>query len=165
MAHGNADIENLQILKDFRVAIIKFESLCRNALVGVDAEIKRTQDWIGSQIPNLERQSRKDEEAVNRAVSELKEAQWRATYAGKASYIDERKAVDRAKRRKEETEAKLAAAKRWRITLDQSIGKMSAPCNILAIMLDHLTPKALSRLDQMLDSLEAYFRTPTPEPP
>jgi hypothetical protein len=165
MAHGSADIESVQVLKDFRVALVKFESLCRNALVGVDAEIKRTMDWLGSQIPLLERRSRKDEEAVNRALSELKEAQWRATYAGKASYVDERRALDRAKRRKEETEARLAAARRWRTVLDQTIGKMVTPCNILAVQLDHLTPRALARLDQMLDSLEDYFRTPTPEPP
>jgi hypothetical protein len=128
--------------------------------MGLDGEIKHIQEWLGAQqIPALERLARKCEEAVNKAQSDLSEAKWRESHAGaKSSGIDERKALERAKRRQEETEAKLDAARRWRIALHQSIGKLSAPCNVLANLLEHMTPLVLARLDKMLDSLEDYFK-------
>src|SRR5262245_52426061 len=161
MGFGGADIESLDILKDFRARFVEFENLCSNALMGLDGEIKNTQEWLGSrQIPALERLSRKCEEAVNKAQSDLMEVKWRESQAGSnSSGIDERKALERAKRRKEETDAKLDAAKRWRINLQQSIGKLQTPCNVLANLLEHLTPLGVARLDTMLDNLEEYFRT------
>ena len=163
MAFGGADIESMDVLKDFRIRYLEFDNHCRNALLGLDGEVKSTMDWLGGQqIPALERLARKCEEAVNKAQSDLVEAKWREANAGaKSSGYDERKALDRAKRRKEETEAKLDAARRWRIMMTQSIGKMSTPCNILSNLLSHMTPLAIARLDQMLDSLEDYFRTPS----
>lgn len=163
MSFGGADIESMEVLKDFRARFVAFDSLCHNALIGVDQEVKRTMDWLGGQqIPSLERLLRKCEEDVNRAQSDLSEAKWREAHAGaKSSGIDERKALERARRRKEETEAKLDAARRWRIELTQSIGKMSAPCTLLSNLLTHLTPLALARLDRMLDNLEDYFRMPS----
>ena len=163
MAFGGADIESQDVLKDFRVRFVEFDTLCRNALMGLDGEIKHVQEWLSAQqIPSLERLSRKCEEAVNKAQSDLSEVKWREAHAGaKSSGIDERKALERAKRRKEETEAKLDAARRWRIALQQSIGKLSTPCNLLSNLLEHQTPLALARIDKMLDSLEDYFRTPS----
>src|SRR5262245_33055406 len=161
MAFGGADIESMEILKDFRIRFVAFDNLCRNALMGLDGEVKAAQEWLGAQqIPFLERLSRKCEEAVNKAQSDLSEVKWREAHAGsKSSGIDERKALERAKRRKEETEAKLDAARRWRIALQQSIGKLSTPCNVLSNLLEHMTPLALARLDSMLDALEEYFRS------
>lgn len=163
MGFGGADLESMDVLKDFRARFVEFDSLCRNALMGLDGEVKTVQEWLGAQqIPTLERQARKCEEAVNKAQSDLMEAKWRESHAGaKSSGYDERKALDRAKRRKEETEAKLDAAKRWRVVLQQSIGKLSTPCNVLANLLEHMTPLALARLDRMLDSLEDYFQGPS----
>ncbi len=161
MSFGGADIESMEVLKDFRARFVAFDNLCRNALMGLDDEVKQAMEWLGGQqIPSLERLSRKCEEAVNKAQSDLAEAKWREATAGaKSSGYDERKALDRAKRRKEETESKLDAARRWRVALQQSIGKLSAPCNVLSNLLEHMTPLALSRLDRMLDSLEEYFRS------
>ena len=161
MAFGGADIDSLEVLKEFRARFLAFENHCRNALMSIDGEVKQTMEWLGAQqIPFLERQARKCEEAVNKAQSDLSEVKWRESHAGaKSSGIDERKALERAKRRKEETEAKLDAARRWRVVLQQSIGKMSAPCILLSNLLAHMTPLVLARLDQMLDSLEEYFRT------
>jgi hypothetical protein len=163
MGFGGADLESMDVLKDFRARFVEFDSLCRNALMGLDGEVKTVQEWLGAQqIPTLERLARKCEEAVNKAQSDLMEVKWRESHAGaKSSGIDERKALDRAKRRKEETDAKLDAAKRWRVVLQQSIGKLSTPCNVLANLLEHMTPLALARLDRMLDSLEDYFQSPS----
>ena len=161
MSFGGANIESLDVLKDFRARFLEFQNHCGNALMGLDGEIKNTQEWLGShQIPALERLSRKCEEAVNKAQSDLSEAKWRETHAGaKSSGIDERKALERAKRRKEETDLKLDAAKRWRVSLQQTIGKLQTPCVVLGNLLEHLTPLAVARIDNMLDNLEEYFRT------
>ena len=86
----------------------------------------------------------------------------RGSYSRKTDCIDEKRAFEKAKRRKEEAEAKVRLVKKWSSMLDHTIGKKLGPCKSFSILLDHLTPKALSRLDQMLLKLDEYFRT-TPE--
>ncbi|MBI4564982.1 MAG: hypothetical protein HY716_09855 [Planctomycetes bacterium] len=166
MSNGSARIESMEVLKDFRNQFVAFDKRCRNALIGLDSEIKRMAHWLrGEQLLHWKVQLRKCEEAVNRASSELMQARIRSSYAGKSSYVDERKALEKAKRRKEEAEAKIIAIKLWSNLLEQNLTKMEAPCNSLGILLDQLIPKGLARIDRMLDSLDQYFRADSGEGP
>ncbi len=55
--------------------------------------------------------------------------------------------------------------KKWTALLDQQVNKMTVPCNALVILLDQRTPRAMARIDQMLESLEEYFRQAPREAP
>ena len=72
--------------------------------------------------------------------------------------MDEKKALDRALRLKAEAEEKLRAVKKWAMTIENRAAKALGPCVALSSLLSTLTPKALARLDQMLDSLDDYLR-------
>ena len=41
-----AKVLSVQALKDFRIALINFVEEARNALGGVDMELRRTRDWL-----------------------------------------------------------------------------------------------------------------------
>ena len=57
-----------------------------------------------------------------------------------------------------EAEEKLRAVKKWALAIEHKAAKAMGPCTALSSTLSKLTPQALARLDQMLDSLDDYLR-------
>ncbi|MBI2921025.1 MAG: hypothetical protein HYY18_08080 [Planctomycetes bacterium] len=164
MAHGSARIESPEILRQFRGAFSVFESSCRNALMGVDASIKRTGEWLkGEQQVRLKQDLRRHENAVNLAQNEYNRVKMSAAGAASNAVIDAKKLLDRAKRHKEEAHERLERAKKWSVTFAAEVEKLLAVVRSFEILLDDTTPRALSRLDRMVESLEEYLRTAPPE--
>ena len=165
MAQGRANVESVDVIRDFRNRLSVFDSTCRNALTGIQTEVKGVGAWLRTeQRTYWRRQLRKREEDLNRAIQELSQAQWSSQTMGEQSdFVDQKRAVAKARVRKEEAEKKAATVKKWSNLLDQKVDKLLRPCKSLFILLDQMTPRALSRLDQMMKHLEEYFRNAPPE--
>ncbi len=160
MAHGSANINSPDIIREFRGHFVSFDNVCRNALMGVEADVRGTVDWLrGEQHLYWKTMVRKCEEAMQSALGELRRAQQKTTRDIKKGTVDEQRAYEKAKRRKEEAEAKIASVKRWTMLLEQKAEKLLTPCRMLGAQLDTATPKAVARLDKMLINLEEYLRT------
>lgn len=160
MAQGPAHIDSPDVIRRFRERYAAFDNVCRNALMSADADIKEILQWLRyEQRTHWDHQLRKREEEVVRANSEYQQALWSLGTKGKVSCVDQKRALEKAKRRKEEAERKVAAVKKWGLLLDQKLDKMMGPIRALTAVLDQQTPRALARLDQMAESLEEYFRT------
>lgn len=158
MSRGSARIESPDVIRHFRGRVVAFDDTCRNTLMSIDAAIKRTSEWLkGERQVQLKQELRRCENAVNLAQNEYNRA--RFTAAGKASQatIDAKKVLDREKRKKDETEAKLEATRRWAVLFDAEVEKSLAGLKAFSIMLEEKTPKALSRLDTMVEKLEEYL--------
>ena len=124
--------------------------------------MRETDAWLKTgQKSHWQLQLRKRQEALNQAESNYKQAQWYASSKGRMSGVEEKRILNKAKRLKEEAEEKLAAVKKWSLAFEQRVDKQLAPCHSLANLIDELTPRALSRLDGMLDALDEYFRNPS----
>lgn len=159
MAQGPADISSPDVIRRFRNHFVKFDEICRNALEGIRSDVGRVQDWLRrEQATYWKHQLRKREDLVERARREYLQARHSSEVTRKQSWVDEKKALDRALQLKAEAEEKLRAVKKWILTIDHKAGKALGPCVALSSMLSRLTPQALARLDQMLDSLDDYLR-------
>lgn len=155
-----ARIDSPDVLKEFRKRFVDFDLNSRNALLGNDAAVRGTLEWLkGEQLVHWKTLLRKREEALNTAVRDLDRLRMTATWSLPTSGVDEKRAIAKAKRLKEEAETKIDAVKQWTLLLDQKARKLMGPCLVLGQMLDLLTPRALARLDQMIVSLEEYLRT------
>ena len=166
MTSGPANIESPEVIKEFRNHFAIFDQTCRNALMGCSSEVGGTREWLRSeQRLSLKLQLRKADEALLVARREYEQARWNARQGDRSSGVEEMRALEKAKRRKEEVERKIEAVNKWSAYLDQTIPKMMAPCNTLTILLDQRTPQALARLDHMLDHLEEYLRPSPGEAP
>ncbi len=164
MSQRPADIESPEVIKEFRNHFATFDQACRNALMSCSIDVQGVQDWLRTeQRMHLKLQLRHCEEAMVSAKREYEQALWAAGRGGRSSGVEEKRALEKARQRKEEVERRIAAVKKWTVILDQTIPKMMGPCNALTILLSQRTPKAMARLDQMLDSLEEYFRQPPGE--
>ncbi len=164
MSRKPARIESPEIIKELRAQFVKFDEACRRALSACDAHVKSTDHWIQrDQMLFLKQNLRKCDEALIAAQREYSQAKWGANDLNRSSGMEEKRVLDRAKRRKEEAETRMAALERWKLRLDDEVGKLERPCISLTNLLDHTTPRALARIDRMLDNLEAYLRPAPPE--
>lgn len=160
MAGGPAHIDSPEVIRTLRNQYVEFDRQCRNALTDASADVKRTVQWLRDrQRVTMKQELRKRSEELHQAESAYKDARWSSSALGTSRAVDEKRALERAKRRKEEAERKAEAVRKWTHLLDQKAGKMMGPCHSLANLLNELTPRALARMDQMMDSLDEYFRS------
>ncbi len=158
MSRAPANIESPEVIRRLRAQMVKYQERCSAALADIFGDVRTVEGWLERDVqPHWRHQLRRRHELVERAKREYAEAVWASKNAGKPSPVDEKKALNKAIRRQEEAEDKLRRIKRWSQQMEREIGKRLQPCRSLGILLDTVTPKALARLDQMLDSLDLYF--------
>jgi hypothetical protein len=158
MATGPAHIRSPDVLTRFRRRFIAFFEKAQSALELVTGDLSSVRDWIErEQLPGWKKELRRREDMVKLTWREYFNARYGDRRMGKPSSVDERKAYELAKRRKEEAEAKIAQIERWRVGLDQQAEKLMPAIKKLTSLLDQLTPLAIARLDFMLDRLEEYL--------
>lgn len=159
MAKASANINSPDVIRRFRNHFVEFSEECRRALVGIKGDIRKTKEWLRHEQASYWRQQlRRREERAEKAKRDYDSARYGPKLTRKDSCVDEKKAYEKARRSKEEAEEKRRAVKKWTTTLDHEADKLLQPCTGLALQLDTLTPKALARLDRMLDSLDEYLR-------
>ena len=164
MAHGGVNIESPEVIQQFRNHFVLFDKACQQAVSGLKTDIQRTKDWLQrEQLQHWKRELRKREEAYQTARRECHRARLQAQRSSESAYIEAKKVLDRATRRKEEAEQKIRSLKKWSGFLDHKVGELIGPCLNLSNQLESFTPRALARLDRMVESLEEYFRTVVPE--
>lgn len=163
MGHGSARIDSPEIIKGFRTEVIKFNEACQQALAGVKADVYHVQQWLQSeQLTHWKQELQRAEERVLQARHEYNEARFGTPVMRKASFVDEQKALRKAEHRRDEARDKIQKIKKWAGLLDQQAEKLMGPLNQLSLTLETESPKALARLDSMIQNLEEYLRTSAP---
>ena len=158
MSFNSANISSPEVIRMFRAQFIEFDSSCVNEIEGVRGDVQRTLNWLeGEQKTYWRTQLTKREEAVLVAKSQYTFAKHGGP-TGRQSAEEQRIAWKRAQRAKEEAEDKLKKIKRWSNTINQQVIKELKPIEVLASNLSAITPKAIMRLDEMLDNLDIYLR-------
>jgi len=159
MANESAKINSPEIIKSFREDFVRFDSACKSILLEFESNTRKTIQWLHhEQRPYWKRQLRKREEMVKIAQSEYIRARHGSHSFGKTSCIDQKKALEKAKRLKQEAEVKMDLVKKWIQILDSEIEKKMGPVKSLSNLLYQLTPRALNRLDNMAENLENYLQ-------
>ena len=165
MGKGSADIRSPETLQRFRFRYLEFDKNAHSALELIYGDLRSIGEWLNrEQLPYWKRQLRIRHDRLKEAWREYINARYGDRRMGKPSCVDERKAYEKAKRMKEEAEFKIRMVERWQIALDQQIEKLVPPCRRFGSMLDELTPKAVARLEHMMDRLEDYLRPSSGRP-
>ncbi len=106
---SEANVTQVAALADFRAALAEFNSEVRRALTDIQLEVRRAMEWIHVDRPAYWRlEARRSGEALAHAKDELAHSR---TYKKVGDYIpaciEEKKAVDKAKRRLQLAEEKI----------------------------------------------------------
>lgn len=160
---AEANITDVGALDEFRRALIRFREELNAALAEADSEVKSTFVWLErDRMLHWRRTVPRLDEELTSAKSALfrKESQTMGT-GQRPSTIDEKKAVERAKRRCEDARDRLERTRRWLGTLERDVSLFKSAMSPIATLVDRELPDAILRLRNMSLALEAYLATPS----
>jgi hypothetical protein len=159
----SANITDIAALDEFRRALIKFREEVGVAVAEADSEVKSTFVWLErDRMLHWRRMVPRLDEELTGAKGALYRKEMQTMGTGKRpSVIDEKKAVERAKRRAEDARDRLEKTRRWLATLDRDVSLFKGAMSPIATMIDRDLPDAILRLRNMALALEAYLATPT----
>lgn len=160
---SQVQVGSIDIFREFRATYSKFGDSARNALVAAELEIRRMLDWLEKdQVAYWKAEIRRREEKVNEAQTALHRKRITAAFGNIAADSEEILMLRRAQAKLAQAEAKLKEVKQWFITVEQAVQEYRGPVQQLGNMLDAGVPKALSSLDRMTDTIEAYLQVAAP---
>lgn len=158
-----AHVENLEALMRVRTAIIKFWETAADALSTAEMESSRGLGWITEDLPaQWQAELRRRELKVTQAQAELDRARMAIVRGEPPACTDQKVALAKAKRRRDEAEEKLKLTKRWALTLEDEVRDYRLPTQQLTDFLAGEMPRAVAEIDRMLTALEGYVQTPLP---
>src|SRR2546421_8674143 len=112
MAAQSANVTSIDAPRQFRAALVRFMAEVEAALVTLELEAHRPVEWIEGDRPRYWRQeARKASEAVGEARVALERCQVRISNEDTKYCYDERKALEKAKRRLQAAEEKVQAGR------------------------------------------------------
>jgi hypothetical protein len=162
----SAKVLSIQALKDFRLSMIAFVEEARNALSGVDMELKRTRDWLErDQLSYWQMQVKRRHEAMMMARTELHRRKISQQGSDAISDTEQKEALREAQRRLHIAEEKVAIVKKLIPVFHQALADYIAHATPLA---DHLSggiDRSLLSLEKMIQSLEHYLALEAPAAP
>jgi hypothetical protein len=134
------------------------------ALDDLQLEIRRALEWIHHDRKEYWAQEvRRGWERLASARLQLQQAMtYRRVADRQPSCIDEKRAVEAAKRRLELARQKVETVRHWSLAIERAVNEYRGGCTQFTSWLEGDLPKSLAVLDRMTEALESYVATPTP---
>jgi hypothetical protein len=157
MPGSAANVTSIAVLAVLRAAMVRFVDSAEAALVALELEARRPLEWIEDDRARYwPQQARRAADAVNEARIALERREARISGDEVRYCHDERKALEKAKRRLHLCEEKIAATRRWRVEMQKEVEELQVQIARLRHYLETDLVKALAVLEQMAGALEKY---------
>jgi hypothetical protein len=145
-------------------AVDAFRSEAIAALEGLDMDIRRALEWIHSdRREHWSGEVRRGWDRITQARLQLQQARTaRRVGDHEPSCPDEKKALERAKRRLETAQEKVDAVRHCARAIDEAVNDYRGAKTPLAAWLESEAPKALAALRRMMENLETYVALQAP---
>jgi hypothetical protein len=153
----SANVTSIDAIRALRSAFRAFEANSREAVTLLTLEVRKALDWLENDRTRYwPEQVRKASECVAQARNDLERCQLTYGSEDSPSCYEQKKALERAKRRLRLCEDKVKRVKYWvrtvRGEMDEFEGQMARINNCL----DADVPRAVALLERMLRALERY---------
>ncbi|HRJ50121.1 MAG: hypothetical protein KF787_02705 [Phycisphaeraceae bacterium] len=157
-----ARIQNLDILRDVRAALLDFAHEAGLCMTAVGADVERVGQWLTLDRPHHWRQEiRRREEAIEAAKAEIRRKEL-AAFPNPADTTTERVALRRCRERFERAQHKQDRVRTWLARWERESTDFKGGFSSLNQVVHAQIPAAVARLDRMIQSLEEYLRTAPP---
>ncbi|MDX1945442.1 MAG: hypothetical protein SFU86_08535 [Pirellulaceae bacterium] len=163
MTGSAANLTSTEALRSLHAALIAFAEEVRDALVLLELECRRPVEWIDhDRTLYWPRELRKASDVL--AEARLTLSRCEATIYGEdhKSCYDERKAVEKAKRRLHLCEDKIQAVRRWRVQIRKEVDEFSVQIAKLGQFLDADFPRSIAAVLRMCEALDRYVEQAGP---
>ena len=154
-----AYVGSIGAMRDFRAALVTFAQEAREAIGSYEMEVRRTLDWLLESQPQYwKHEVRKCEDRVTEAKIELERCRNSKLPGGDTpSCMEERKALERARARRQHAEEKVESVRKWGYVAQREEAEYAGRANQLSGMFDADLPQAIVVLDRVLTTLESYL--------
>ena len=159
-----ADVKSIDTLAFVKAALASFAHETGQALGEVELQGQRAVDWITvDRAAHWKAESRRAADLVNKAVKDLEHCRtFKKVGDNQPSCIEEKKALEKAKKRLEFTERKVEAVRRWTPVVQQQFRETCVKLVRFREVIDVDCPRAMAALERMLKALDAYRSAQSP---
>ena len=153
-----ADIKSIDTLSLVKVALISYAHDSSQALADIEIEGQRGIDWITvDRAAYWKAEMRKAADGVNQAIKDLEHCRaYKKVGDNAPSCAEEKKNLEKARKRLQKTEEKLELVKRWTPVVLQQYRETCVRLVRFREVIDVDCPRAIARIEQMLTALENY---------
>ncbi len=157
MSGSSANVRSIDVIRRFRTAIAEYDHEMREALEMLLLECRKATEWIeGDRASYWPRAVRSASDRLIEAKNQLEQCQLAARPEDRRSCIDEKKNVEKAKRRLQYCEDKLRLVKQWQTKIRQEADEFHSGIIKLRTHLELDMPSALALLERYVIALEKY---------
>jgi hypothetical protein len=162
-----ANVLSTQTLKDFKITLVNFGEEARNALSGVEMELRRTRDWLErDQLGYWTAQVKRRQEELMQARADLHKRKISQQGSDAVSDTEQKEALREAQKRLRIAEEKVELIKKKLIPfLHHEIAEYHSHSQPLG---DHLSggfERSVAAMEKMMIALESYLALRAPSAP
>ena len=158
-----ARVNSIEALSRFRASLAEFSDGARNALGGIDIELRRVRDWLENEQPRYwKHQIKLWDQRMVEARSALHRKNLQRTDGFVPDVSQEKETLRICKQRIEQAERKLAAIRRWIPQFHHAFSEYQGRTRSLADAASIDVERMLAMLERMITSLQAYVSTAAP---
>ena len=159
-----AEVKSIDTLAFVKAALVAFGHETGQSLAEVEMQAQRIVDWVClEQAAYWKTEVRKAADGVNQAMKDLQHCRtYKKVGNNEPSCIEEKKALEKAKKKLARAEEKAEAVRRWTPVVRQQFQETGVRLTRFREIIDVDCPKAVARLERMLVSLDHYAHTSGP---
>lgn len=154
----SANVHNVDALGVFQAGLAHFEEKAKDALMNIDMDLRRTQEWLDEMYAFWSAEIRKAEDALAAAMLELKRKKMMKIGDRTPDTSDEEKQVKKCRARLEHAEEKLDKTKHWLRAFPEAMLDYEGPGRQLKTQVEADVPKMCEFLAGKIAALEDYQR-------
>jgi hypothetical protein len=161
---SQAEVHSIDALKDFRTALALYSEDTLSALGAVEAEVRRTGQWLQQERPYYwQEQIKRRREQVASAKAEVFRRRLQKTPENSSSLSEPMEILRRAEASLQDAEKRLLQVRKWQPLFHQAVLEYHGSIQRIKDLAASDVARALTVLTRMIDALEAYLRV-TPPP-
>lgn len=160
MPPRSATVHSIDSVRRLKVALDEFVDEVADTLTLLELESRRPLEWIEQDRSKYwPREFRKASDRVAEARIALERCELTSSDDERRSCYDERKMLEKAKRRLRLCEEKIPIVQRWRLKLRKEIEEFKVQLARMANYLEADAPRAIAALERMAAALDQYVQT------
>ncbi len=161
----SANVHSLEAIDTVRVALVKFDDQVRDALTGLEVEMRRMLEWLEHDRPKYWKlQMRRANDQAHEAQQALHRCLMFPIADERPSCYEERAALKAAQARHAYCQEKAERVRRWQQTVQHELFEYQGRISRLVRLVEVDTPQAIGVLEKIMNRLEEYQSIHTTNP-
>jgi hypothetical protein len=159
-----ADVKSIDTLAFVKAAFAAFAHETNQAVSEIEIQGQRAVEWITvDRAAFWKAEIRRRSDIVNKAIKDLEHCRtFKKVGDNTPSCIEEKKALDKARKLLETAERKAEAVRRWTPVVQQQFRETCVRLVRFREVIDVDCPRAMAQLEKMLKALDAYQNASSP---